>query len=217
MNNSRLIGKVQRLQIGEALPFAREQTSAINKYKVESVEVIETGFVGDEQADQFFHGGYIQAVHQMPIEVYALIKSNFPSVIIYEGMLGENIIISGMNEITVCIGDIYQVGSVLMQVTRPRRPCWKIDTLLNKSGVAKFLQDHKCIGWYYKILQTGVINQNDECFLVERPYSFANLDRLWDIYNDKKFNDPIEIEKWLQVEPLERSFKEVLKKRLMNI
>lgn len=214
MSNLRLMGKVDCLQIGEAMPFAREQTSAINKYKVESVEVVGTGFVGDEQADQFFHGGHIQAVHQMPIEVYALIKKNFPSVIIYEGMLGENLIIAGMTEGNVCIGDIYQVGSVQMQVTRPRRPCWKIDTLLNKSGIAKFLQDHKCIGWYYKILQTGAISQGDECFLIDRPYPFASLDRLWDIYNDKKFNDSIEIEKWLQVEPLERSFKDVLRKRL---
>jgi MOSC domain-containing protein YiiM len=209
------MGKVRRLQIGEALPFAREQTSAINKYKVDSVEVINTGFVGDEQADQFFHGGHIQAVHQMPIEVYQLIKDNFPAVIIYEGMLGENIIIGDMKESSVCIGDIYQVGSVQMQITRPRRPCWKIDSLLNKSGVAKFLQDHKCIGWYYKILKTGVINHNDECFLIERLYPFANLDRLWDIYNDKSFKDPVEIEKWLQIEPLERSFKEILKKRLI--
>lgn len=214
MSDLHLMGHVQRLQIGEALPFAREQTSAINKYKVESVEVIETGFVGDEQADQFFHGGHIQAVHQMPIEVYQLIKNNFPSIIIYEGMLGENIIISGMNEHTVCIGDIYQVGSVQIQVTRPRRPCWKIDTLLNKSGIAKFLQDQKCVGWYYKVIQKGVINQHDKCFLIDRPYPFAYLDRLWDIYNDKKFNDAIEIEKWLQIEPLERSFKEVLKKRI---
>jgi len=54
MSEAMLCGHVQRLQVGEALPFAREQTSAINKSKVDAVTVTTTGFVGDEQADPFF-------------------------------------------------------------------------------------------------------------------------------------------------------------------
>lgn len=207
-------GSVRRLQIGESLPFAREQTSAINKCSVDKVTITTTGCVGDEQADQFFHGGQLQAVHQMPERAYSLIRQAFPSVVIYEGMLGENLIVSGMQESDVCIGDIYQIGSVQMQVTRPRRPCWKIDTQLNQRGVAKFLQDQACVGWYYKIIQTGEIEVNNTCYLVARDYSFATLSRLWEIYNDKNFRDSEEIERWLAIDVLERSFKDVLRKRL---
>lgn len=211
-----LSGHVQRLQIGEALPFAREQTSAINKAAVNQVSVTTLGFVGDEQADQFFHGGQLQAVHQMPASVYLLIRQHFPQVVIYEGMLGENLIVSGMQEDNVCIGDIFQIGSVQLQVTRPRRPCWKIDTQLNKRGVAKFLQEQGCVGWYYKVLQTGGIQLNDPCLLVQRNYPFATLARLWKIYNDQGFAESEEIRRWLAIQPLEQSFKDKLAKRLLK-
>lgn len=209
-------GYVQRLQIGEALPFAREQTSAINKATVNQVSVTTLGFVGDEQADQFFHGGQLQAVHQMPACVYPLIRQHFAQVVVYEGMLGENLIVSDMQEDNVCIGDVFQIGSVQLQITRPRRPCWKIDSQLNQRGVAKFLQDQGCIGWYYKVLQTGDIQLNDSCVLIQRDYPFATLTRLWQIYNDHSFKEAEEIQRWLAITPLEKSFKEKLSKRLSH-
>lgn len=214
MTESESCGVVSRLQIGEALPFAREQTSAINKYPVDRVRVSTTGFEGDEQADPFFHGGQFQAIHQMPARVYDLIRAQFPAVVVYEGMLGENLIISGMQESGVCIGDTYQIRDVLMQVTRPRRPCWKIDAQLNQRGVARFLQEQGCVGWYYRVLQTGEMAVQDTCHRVLRPWPFATLERLWEIYNDKDFRDPVEIARWLAIDALERSFKEVLRKRL---
>lgn len=207
-------GRVLRLQIGEALPFAREQTSAINKSQVEQVAVTTLGFNGDEQADQFFHGGQLQAVHQMPLRVYDLIGQAFPGVVVHEGMLGENLIVSGMHEATVCVGDVFDINGVQLQITRPRRPCWKIDSQLGRSGVAKFLQEQGCVGWYYQVLRTGDIRRHDDCRLLRRPYPFATLARLWQIYNDSDFRDAGEIQRWLAVEPLERSFKEALGQRL---
>ncbi len=215
MNHLKSFGTVTRLQIGQAMPFAREQSSAIQKYAVDQVEVTTLGFVGDEQADQFFHGGQLQAIHQMPVKVYALIRQAFPEKMIYEGMLGENIIVADMCEDDVCIGDKLMIGNVLLQITRPRRPCWKIDALLETRGVAKLLQDSACVGWYYQVLQVGEMKQGDSCVLVEREYPFATLTRLWQIYNDKNFKDRTEIEQWLQIIALERSFKEVLAKRLV--
>lgn len=209
-------GHVIRLQIGEAMPFAREQTSAINKSSVAQVVVTTTGFVGDEQADQFFHGGQIQAVHQMPVRAYALIAEAFPDLAVHEGMLGENLIVSDMHEADVCIGDIFQVGAVRLQVTRPRRPCWKIDAQLNRRGVAKFLQEQGCVGWYYRVLQTGGISRHDVCERLARPHPFATLARLWEIHNDADFAEAGEIAQWLAISELESSFKRLLKKRLRS-
>ena len=214
MNEATPKGIVRRLQIGEAMPFAREQTSAINKYAVDKVVVTTTGCVGDEQADQFFHGGQLQAIHQMPEKAYALIWQGFPAVTLHEGMLGENLIVSGMDESDVCVGDIYEIGTVQLQVTRPRRPCWKIDSQLDTRGVAKFLQDNCCVGWYYRVVRPGEMVMGDECRLRDRPWPFATLTRLWQVYNDKSFRDPDEIGRWLAVEPLEQSFKDALGKRL---
>jgi len=151
----------------------------------------------------------------MPTKVYGLIKAAFPKVIIYEGMLGENLIVSDMDEDTVCIGDVFRIGTVQIQVTRPRRPCWKIDSQLNQSGVAKFMQDQGCVGWYYRVLVTGTMQMGDACILLQRNYPKATLTHLWQIYNDKGFKDRAEIESWLANPALERSFKDVLRKRLL--
>lgn len=207
-------GRVIRLQVGQAMPFAREQTSAINKSSVAQVSVTTTGFVGDEQADQYFHGGQMQAVHQMPTRAYELIAAAFPDLTVYEGMLGENLIVSGMHEADVCIGDIFQIGTVRLQVTRPRRPCWKIDAQLNRRGVAKFLQEQGCVGWYYRVLQTGGISRHDVCERLARPHPFATLARLWQIHDDPGFKDAAEIAQWLAIDALESSFKRLLSKRL---
>lgn len=206
--------RVLRLQIGEVMPFAREQTSAINKYSVDRATVTVEGLVGDEQADPFFHGGPFQAVHQMPLKVYNLIREAFPGVTVYEGGLGENLIVSGMEEPGVCIGDVFAIGEVRLQVTRPRRPCWKIDAQLDRRGIAKFMQDNGCVGWYYRVLQLGEIRVGDACVPVERPHPFATLERLWQIYNDKAFRDPEEIRQWVSIDALERSFKAKLAERL---
>lgn len=207
-------GTVLRLQIGEAMPFAREQASAINKSAVDHVQVTLQGVVGDEQADTFFHGGAMQAVHQMPSKVYELIGQHFPTVPNYAGILGENLIVSDMTEDSVCIGDVYQIGSVQLQVTRPRRPCWKIDSQLGKSGIAKFLQDQGCVGWYYRVLQAGEMTLGDQCLLINRVAEFATLTRLWQIYNDGRFCESVEIAQWLALDALEKSFKDKLRKRL---
>ena len=208
-------GILLRVQVGEAMPFAREQASAINKFVVDGpVQVGSLGLAGDEQADTFFHGGALQAVHNMPQTVYTLLREHYPDLTIHDGMLGENITISDQIEDNVCIGDQYQLGSVVLQVTRPRRPCWKIDSQLGRSGIARFLQLRGQVGWYYRVLQTGSFQCGDACTLLERPYPDATLAALWAIYNDNRQRSPASIQYWLGVGPLERSFKEKLARRL---
>ena len=42
------------------------------------------------------------------------------------GGFAENFTISGQDELTVCIGDVYRVGEATVQVSQPRGPCYKI-------------------------------------------------------------------------------------------
>lgn len=209
----RPVGELAYIQIGAALPFAREQTSAINKYRVPHVQIHSTGLVGDEQADPFFHGGPLQAVHQMPAEVYELIRQRWPDLTLYDGALGENFRISGMHEGNVCIGDIYQMGLVQLQVTRPRRPCWKIDAQLGQRGVAKALLDAGQIGWYYRVVQTGECAVGDCCYLLSRPQPQAVLAELWQVYHEVFDAADERLNHWLQLPELADSFKVSLRKR----
>ena len=50
-------------------------------------------------------------------------------------------------------------------------------------------------------------------YLIERPYPFATLEKLWAIANDKKGIDKAIIERWLAIECLESSWKKMLAKK----
>lgn len=129
------------VRAGKALPFTREQMSAIDKAPITApVAVNFMGLTTDEQADRRHHGGPLKAVHQLAPATYEQINAEF-GLKVRVGTLGENLITQAVNhlpemdETTVCIGDVYQFGdekvaeadSVQLRIVQPRRPCYKIN------------------------------------------------------------------------------------------
>ena len=70
-----ICGSVRRLQIGQAMPFAREQASAINKESVDHVNVTMSGFVGDEQADQSSEEQAVVSTRMRAAGAHAAVRS----------------------------------------------------------------------------------------------------------------------------------------------
>ncbi|HEX7074586.1 MAG TPA: MOSC domain-containing protein, partial [Hyphomicrobiaceae bacterium] len=81
---------------------------------------------------------------------------------------GENLSTLGITEETVHIGDIYQVGGVILQVSQGRQPCWKLNARFNRPDMAWRVQMTGRTGWYYRVLREGWIETGDEFVLVER-------------------------------------------------
>jgi MOSC domain-containing protein YiiM len=162
-------------QIGD-----KRSPTGMYKQSVEQVSVHELGIIGDIQADKRFHGGPEKALHQYALSSYEKIIKRYP--LLYQkakpGMIGENLSASDMNEHNVCIGDIYKVGSSLLQVSSPRIPCWKIDAKFNQPDLHQFISQHRLNGWYYRVLQTGNIAINDEFLLQQRPNTHITVDMM---------------------------------------
>ena len=139
-----------------------------------------TGFHGDEQGDMVFHGGPEKAVHHYPGEHYAQWRTAFPDspVALQPGAFGENISTFGMTESTVCIGDVYQAGRVLLQVSQGRQPCWKLNRHLGHVDAALTVQRSGAVGWYYRVLQEGLVGRGDKLELVWRPNPAWSMERL---------------------------------------
>ena len=139
------------------------------------------GFVGDQQADRRVHGGPDKAVHLYPAAHYARLAGRFPAAAsqLVIGSMGENLSTFGLDETSVCIGDVYRVGSAHLQVSQPRRPCWKIDARYGISGVTASIVETGLTGWYYRVLETGEAAPGDSIELVERPAGAVTLDALW--------------------------------------
>ena len=71
-------------------------------------------------ADRKHHGSPDQAVCCQPIEHYDFWNDEYPDAALGPASVGENWTISGGNEQTVCVGDVYQVGSARVQVSASR-------------------------------------------------------------------------------------------------
>lgn len=84
------------------------------------------------------------------------------------GALSENLTLSGVHERTVCLGDIHHIGSVILRVSQPRKPCWKISKRWNHKAFTQEIFTSGLTGWYYQVLQEGIIKKGDTIFLHEK-------------------------------------------------
>ena len=154
--------------------------TGIYKQSVEKVSVDELGIIGDIQADKRFHGGPEKALHQYALSSYEKIIKRYP--LLHKkakpGMIGENLSATDMNEHNVCIGDIYKVGSAILQVSSPRIPCWKIDAKFKQPDLNQFISQHRLNGWYYRVLKAGDIKLNDDFLLQQRPNTNVTVDTM---------------------------------------
>ncbi len=158
--------------------------TAIFKLPVDGpVQIGKEGLVNDAQADRRVHGGPEKAVHHYPLENHRRLAARFDEQAagFVSGGMGENISTEGMTEENVCIGDIYSVGSVTLQLSQPRTPCWKIDAKFDRDGITRFVAEQGIAGWYYRVLQTGSAQAGDVLHLVERNAKPVSLREWWTI------------------------------------
>ena len=77
------------------------------------------------------------------------------------GLFGENLTVSELESAEYNIGDIFHIGDVVLQVTKPRNPC---STLAAKIGDPTFVKIFRLAGrpgLYCRVLQTGEITAGD--------------------------------------------------------
>ena len=91
-----------------------------------SVWLGKTNLDGDGQADLENHGGPEKAVNVYPAEHYPYWAQAIKLTSLQPGGFGENFTIMGLLESNVCIGDIFEIGESLVQISQPRQPCWKL-------------------------------------------------------------------------------------------
>ncbi|MEM5402502.1 MULTISPECIES: MOSC domain-containing protein [Paraburkholderia] len=160
------------------------QRSGIFKRRIAgSVRIDAQGIVGDEHGDPRIHGGPEKAVHHYAAEHYARIAQAFAECAeaLVPGSLGENISASGLTERNVHIGDTYQVGSAMLQVSQPRSPCWKINHRFGVERMSMHIAEGCITGWYYRVLRPGVIAPGDAITLVERQTERFSIDEFWQV------------------------------------
>jgi MOSC domain-containing protein YiiM len=77
------------------------------------------------------------------------------------GSMGENLTLQGLLESDVWIGDRLQIGGALLEVTEPRRPCFKFNAKMGFAHAAKAMVQAGCTGFYLRVVDVGEIRAGD--------------------------------------------------------
>jgi ferredoxin-NADP reductase/MOSC domain-containing protein YiiM len=117
---------------------------------------------GDGQGDLAGHGGEHRAVFVYQIESYRYWQERLSRADFVHGQFGENFTIEGLSDDTVCIGDRYQIGSALFEVTQPRVTCYRVGIRMNEPRMAALLTSSGRPGFYLRVLQEGEVGSGDE-------------------------------------------------------
>lgn len=121
------------------------------------VNVTATGLEGDGQADLENHGGLDKAVYAYTVENYAYWQETLGRPAMPHGQFGENFTVEGMPDEQVCVGDIFRVGALLMQVTQPRVPCFKLGIRMTMPEFVGLFMVSGRVGFYLRVLEGGVV------------------------------------------------------------
>lgn len=195
-----------------------------------------TNLDGDGQADLKNHGGPDKAVCVYAHEHYDYWQQQFTLPELSLGAFGENFTTQGLLESAVCIGDTFAIGDfvggnsaegnlggdtpgdgkathAIVQLSQPRQPCWKLARRWQIGDLAVQVQDTGFTGWYFRVLQEGIVQPGDRLQLIERPYphlTVAEANRI--MHHDKE--DWATIAQFLQCPALSTSWQNSLRKRI---
>ncbi|WP_299199986.1 MOSC domain-containing protein [uncultured Amphritea sp.] len=150
-------------------------------------EISELGLSGDIQVDKRVHGGPEKAIYHYPAEHYALLQEALPHLCdsFVAGSIGENISTHGLLDTEVHIGDTFRLGSAIVQVSQPRRPCWKVNQKYGNAHIASLIMSQAISGWYYRILEPGQLTIGDSIECLDRLDNSVAVADIWEIFMDR--------------------------------
>jgi MOSC domain-containing protein YiiM len=193
----------------------RSWSSAILKEPVEGpVWLGELNLAGDRQDDLQVHGGPDQSILGYAAAHYPhwrikLERPDFPY-----GAFGENFTIEGLDEDGACIGDTFEVGEAVMQVTSPRGPCWKIARRHGVPTLTARVEELGWTGWYHRTLKQGYVEAGQELRLIDRPHPEWTIRRVAGVMRGR---DPGEMAALAALPELAERFRASLQHRLARL
>lgn len=130
-----------------------------------------TGLEGDECADLQAHGGPDQAIHHYAADHIPFWASRHPehATAFVPGCFGENVATEGLDECSLCIGDVLSMGSARVQISQGRQPCWKFNAHIGRNDMAYEFRQTCKTGRYYRVLEPGIVTPDSFMHLIERP------------------------------------------------
>jgi len=209
---------IRAILTGRLAPLGRRGVASgiFKTPRDEAVEITRTGLAGDEQGDRRHHGGPEKAVHHYPFDHYDRWLAEQPALrepLAREGAFGENVSTLGLAEADVCIGDVFRLGTSLVQVSQGRQPCWRLNERFGLPSMARQVQQSLRTGWYYRVLEPGRVSAGDLLDLVDRPLEGWTIERVLNVL----YRDTLNVGELRELEAMDllaESWRQLARRRL---
>src|ERR1044071_9390078 len=198
--------KVLSVNVGIAREFeynGRSARSAIWKSPVIGrIAARGVNLAGDDQADRKAHGGPDKALYAYAVEDARWWERETGRTIPHGGF-GENLTIAGMEVNGALVGERWQIGSAVFEVSEPRIPCWRLGVRMNDPAFVRRFTEAQRPGTYLRIIVEGVVGAGDEIKIIERPGHDVTIRDIFRIYT----RDREEVERLLAVPRISESWR----------
>ncbi len=101
-------------------------------------------------------------------------------------MFGENLTVEGLDEAVIRIGDIYNIGTALVQVSQPREPCFKLGVRFDDQEILRQYIDHGHSGTYVRVLEEGKVKTGDAMQLVTQSENTLTVKQFFELLYTRK-------------------------------
>ena len=205
------VGQKKSIAYGE-----RQIETGIFKEPVASpVRILPDHIEGDEIADLKNHGGFSKAVYAYGYQHYEYWQNELNRPVLPLGSFGENLTISVLDENEIHIGDTFQLGDAVLQVTQPRVPCFKLGLKFELNKMPRLFSQSLKTGFYLSVVESGDVSVGDRFELIQRQQNSLSIQALFNAYFhlDKAEATPL-LEQALQVESLSPEWRAQLEKYL---
>jgi MOSC domain-containing protein YiiM len=167
------MAQVEAVNVGTPRPIqhanGQMDTSAIWKEPITGrVAVRGVNIDGDDQADRSVHGGPDRAVYAYAAEDAEWWEQELGRKLC-PGTFGENLTTRGVDVTNARVGERWRIGTVTLEVSAPRIPCWKLAKKMDDPKFIKRFAQAGRPGAYMRIIDEGELEAGDEIEIVERP------------------------------------------------
>ncbi|MGI9227519.1 MAG: MOSC domain-containing protein [Gammaproteobacteria bacterium] len=157
---------------------------------------------GDDQADRAAHGGYDKAIYAYSMEDIAWWEQQVDRTVMY-GEFGENLTTQGIGVNDALVGERWEIGSTVLEISEPRIPCWRLGVRMNDKTFPRQFTQALRPGSYLRIITEGDIGAGDKINVISKPDHNLSVRDVFRIYT----HDREEAGRILEVEQMSDDWK----------
>lgn len=178
--------------------------SAIVKAAIDAPIMIgRLGLEGDAQKEKKHHGGPMKAVLMYGAQHYTMWNESLrPHALAHQdalrgmsadvdasaygfGAFGENLTVDGLTERSVYLGDVWQVGDCVLQISEPRGPCATLTRRWMRPALLADVTSTAAAGWYNAVREPGHVRVGDTMQLLERVQQDWSMARVFTLIEQR--------------------------------